>query len=108
MHLRSVLGLDCSWHIALPQAFSFVRAKFLNAFSVLNETGAIAAEFSLQQYRGNFSPEFLPRRFVLKDTLYEQDLYILQLLKKWEDRRYRRAGVGYVEFSVSVYDILRP
>eukprot|EP01138_Halocafeteria_seosinensis_P001383 gb/GECG01001419.1/.p1 GENE.gb/GECG01001419.1/~~gb/GECG01001419.1/.p1 ORF type:complete len:1408 (+),score=162.66 gb/GECG01001419.1/:1-4224(+) len=108
MHLYRVLGLDFPQHHAVPPAHQIVRGVFLNCFSMLNEAGEDATEYSLQQYRGNFSPQFYPRRFKLKDDFYEQDLYILQLLLKWQQERYRQSGVLYVELSVSIHDLLRP
>ena len=92
----------------VPPAFCVIRAAFFNAFSMLNEAGEEATVHSLRQYRGNFSPQFYPRRYILKDDLYEQDLYILQILLKWELKKYAKAGVTYVEFSVSARDLIRP
>lgn len=85
-----------------------VVAHLRNAFSVLGMDGKDAELHDILDCRGHFTPQFNPRRFVLKDDLIDQDPSILQRLLKWELTRLERAGVKYVEFSVSLKDLTCP
>mmetsp|Transcript_16969 Transcript_16969/g.22223 ORF Transcript_16969/g.22223 Transcript_16969/m.22223 type:complete len:527 (-) Transcript_16969:361-1941(-) len=57
-------------------------------------------------FRGNFTPNFYPQRFVMKDSIYEQRLEVLAILLNQVLNRYWKGGVGYVEFSISSKDLL--
>ena len=81
--------------------------QFYSAFELYDPYRGHSRSWELDP-RGLFTPEFYPRRYKLRDTLYEQDLYVLQLLIKWELTRYKRAGVTYVEWSIGIKDVLRP
>lgn len=59
---------------------SSVRALIRNAFEMLNEDGTEPKVTTLNRYRGCFTPEFYPRRFALKDCIYQQRLDILSYL----------------------------
>jgi len=55
-------------------------------------------------YRGAFTPQFYPRRFVIKDAIYQQRLEVLAILLNNSLSRYGRAGVGHVELSLGSQD----
>ena len=49
-----------------PKANSII-ARIKNCFSMLNPDGTAATEADLDGYRGNFTPDFYPMRYLLKD-----------------------------------------
>lgn len=51
--------------------------------------------------RGNFTPQFYPRRFEMRDVIVDRHPQVLEVLLNTVLHRYGKAGVGYVEFSVS-------
>jgi len=55
-------------------------------------------------YRGAFTPQFYPRRFVIKDAIYQQRLEVLSILLNNSLHRYGRAGVRHVELSLGSQD----
>jgi hypothetical protein len=83
------------------------RAHIINAFSMCNADGTMPRSIDYHSFRGQFTPEFYPRRFALKDSLYEQRLDILALLLQHVLRRYQTCfpPVKYCEFSVGVGDL---
>ena len=80
---------------------SFLR----NGFSLLRKDGKPAGIPDLETYRGNFTPEFYPRRFAMKDCIYGQRLEVLSILLNNVIHRYAKSGVLHVEFSLGVNDL---
>eukprot|EP00039_Didymoeca_costata_P021321 m.344190 g.344190 ORF g.344190 m.344190 type:complete len:1320 (-) comp23997_c0_seq1:26-3985(-) len=87
-----------------------VMANLRNCFSMLQVDGSACPSESMQYFHGMFTPEFYPRRFVLKDSIYSQRLDLLIYLLRHTLLRYTRCrpAVDYVEYSVGVGDISRP
>jgi adenosine deaminase len=56
--------------------------------------------------RGYFNPEFYPRRFIMKDPIVDAFPEVLAILVNSACFRYGKAGVSYVEFSVSCGDLI--
>lgn len=85
-------------------------AHLRNAFSMCRSDGSPAETVDFHLFRQAFTPEFYPRRYALKDSLYEQRLDVLAQLLSFVLQRYAscRPMVGYVEFSFGVSDIARP
>jgi hypothetical protein len=85
------------------------RAHITNAFSMRNPSGGSPSLTDFHQFRGAFTPEFYPRRFSLKDSLYSQRLDILAALLVYVLHRYQecKPPVRYCELSVSVNDLCR-
>ncbi|CAF1957546.1 unnamed protein product [Rotaria magnacalcarata] len=86
------------------------RAHIINAFSMCNADGTLPRSIDYHSFRGQFTPEFYPRRFALKDSLYEQRLDLLALLLQHVLQRYMTCSppVTYCEFSVGVGDLSKP
>ena len=86
------------------------RARVSNGFSMLNPDGTTPRTVDFHTFRGAFTPEFYPRRFALKDSLYEQRLDVLAYLLGHILSRYGSCvpPVKYVELSVGSGDIARP
>eukprot|EP00835_Amoeboradix_gromovi_P000224 NODE_8_length_47770_cov_0.334354.p2 type:complete len:1249 gc:universal NODE_8_length_47770_cov_0.334354:13005-16751(+) len=84
-------------------------AHIKNAFSMCNADGSVARSVDFHSFRGSFTPEFYPRRFSLKDSLYEQRLDVLAQLLQWILSRYSNSvpHVKYVEFSIGSSDLSR-
>jgi hypothetical protein len=72
--------------------------------------GTPARNVDLHNFHGSFTPDFYPRRFALKDSIYSQRLDILALLIAHIIERYQTClpPVKYCEFSISVNDLSRP
>ena len=85
-------------------------AHIMNCFSMSNPDGSTPKTTDFHSYRGAFTPQFYPRRYSLKDSLYEQRLDILLFLLSYVLLRYAtsRPKVSYVEFSVGVSDLSQP
>ena len=92
------------------EAKKIARAYINNAVSMCNIHGTSPHNVDFHTFRGNFTPEFYPRRFALKDSLYSQRLDILVALIYHVLRRYQVClpPVKYCEFSVGVGDLSRP
>eukprot|EP01038_Epipyxis_sp_PR26KG_P017182 gene17182-23674_t len=58
------------------------------------------------KYRGNFHPEFYPARFVMKDAIMKVYPEVAAILMNSTNHNYAEAGVNYIEYSVSVGDII--
>jgi hypothetical protein len=86
-----------------------LRSYLINAFSMCSREGEEVTLADLHSYRGNWG-QFYPRRFTLKDSLYEQRLDLLAYLLRYCLKNYATCNppVGYVEFSVGVGDLSRP
>ena len=61
-------------------------------------------------FTGPFTPDFYPRRFALKDSIYSQRLDILAALIAHIVERYQTClpPIRYCEFSISANDLCRP
>jgi hypothetical protein len=92
------------------KAKEVARAHIINAFSMCDAQGTPARHVDLHGFHGSFTPEFYPRRFALKDSIYSQRLDILATLIAHIIHRYQAClpPVGYCEFSISVNDLSRP
>lgn len=86
------------------------RGHIINCFSMCRLTGEPARHIDFHGFHGAFTPEFYPRRFALKDSIYEQRLDILFLLLAHVLKRYEdcRPKITYCELSVGVGDLSRP
>lgn len=86
------------------------RAYIINAFSMMNADGTEPRSVDFHTFRGAFTPEFYPRRFALKDSLYAQRLDLLAYLLKHVLDRYSAClpPVKYCEFSMGCNDLIRP
>src|SRR6185312_1108784 len=87
---------------------SALYAQLANSFTMLGPHGRAPSQLDFHKYRGCFTPEFYPRRFVLKDCMYEQRLDVLDTLLCYSLARYALANVSYVEYSVGINDLTRP
>ncbi|KAJ3332072.1 hypothetical protein HDU91_003179, partial [Kappamyces sp. JEL0680] len=101
-----VHGITNSQLVELLPSNKLLEARINNAFAMLNEEGEPPESPDLDKYRGRFSPEFYPKRFQLKDCIYEQRLEVLGILINNISARYAKSGVYYVELSLGVKDLL--
>lgn len=92
------------------QACTLARAHLQNAFSMCNPDGTDARLIDFDRFQGSFTPEFYPRRFALKDSIYSQRLDVLASLLVYILRRYQCClpPIRYCELSIGVGDICRP
>lgn len=74
----------------------------------LSEAFEMPLSHAQERFWEKFTPEFYPRRYALKDAIYEQYPDVLDILLDHVLARYWRAGVSHVEFSVGIGDVLRP
>eukprot|EP01033_Poteriospumella_lacustris_P017303 gene17303-12369_t len=82
-----------------------VRSIVRNWFEFLDSNGRYPDKNAiLDTYRGKFTPQF-DARFKIKDVIIKQEPSVLSILANHVLGNYGRAGVNYVEFSVSVNDI---
>ncbi len=104
--LRQLIYIDPN---ATNEAQRLARAHIINAFSMCDAEGTPARHVDLQGFHGNFTPQFYPRRFALKDSIYHQRLDVLAALIIHIIERYQSClpPVKYCEFSVSVNDLSR-
>ena len=91
------------------EAAKLARAHITNAFSMCDAEGTSPRSVDLHGFHGCFTPEFYPRRFALKDSIYSQRLDILAALIAHIIQRYQTClpPVTYCELSVSVNDLSR-
>ena len=107
-HLTRLMGRHNNDTTRSPDE-KVVFAQIANCFSMLQIDGSSTSRHDLvQRYKGHFTPEFYPRRFRLKDSIYSQFLPTLTMLLHHVLHRYQTANVSYVEFSVGESDLLRP
>lgn len=64
--------------------------------------------FTMSRRDPGFTPSFFPRRFTLKDAMYEARLGVLSLLVNHIGLKYDRNGVSYAELSLGINDCLNP
>jgi hypothetical protein len=104
--LRSLIGIDAN---APREANKLARAHIVNAFSMCDAQGTNARPIDFHGFHGMFTPEFYPRRFVLKDSIYSQRLDVLAHLLYYVLLRYDKCHphVTYCELSVGVGDLTR-
>ncbi|CAF1078988.1 unnamed protein product [Rotaria sp. Silwood1] len=86
------------------------RAHIINAFSMMNADGSAPRSVDFHSFRGAFTPEFFPRRFALKDSIYSQRLDLLAFLLRNALYRFSTCSppIKYCEFSVGCGDLSRP
>jgi hypothetical protein len=89
------------------EAAKLARAHIINAFSMCDAEGTGARPIDFHNFHGCFTPDFYPRRFALKDSIYHQRLDVLAALIAHILERYQTClpPVTYCELSVSVNDI---
>ncbi|CAF1340979.1 unnamed protein product [Rotaria sp. Silwood1] len=92
------------------KAKELARSYIINAFSMCDAQGTPARHVDLHGFHGSFTPDFYPRRFALKDSIYSQRLDILAALIAHIIDRYQAClpPIRYCEFSISVNDLSRP
>jgi hypothetical protein len=102
--LRDLITLDPD---APDEAKTLARAHIINAFSMCDAQGTPARLIDFHSFYGCFTPEFYPRRFALKDSIYSQRLDILAALIAHVIKRYQTCSppVKYCELSVGVGDL---
>lgn len=105
--LRDLIRCDPN---APGKANELARAYIINAFSMRDAEGTPARHVDLHNFHGSFTPDFYPRRFALKDSIYSQRLDVLAMLIAHIIERYQTClpPVKYCEFSISVNDLSRP
>jgi hypothetical protein len=91
-------------------ACELARAHIQNAFSMCNPDGTIPRPIDFDKFHGSFTPEFYPRRFSLKDSLYSQRLDVLAALLVHVLKRYQACipPIKYCELSIGIGDLCRP
>lgn len=78
-----------------------------NCFSMLDANGKTPTPSVIAiKFMGQFTPEFYPMRYALKDDLYSQYLDVLDVLLNHVLDVYYEAGVRYVEFSAGIGDLI--
>ena len=85
-----------------------VRAAIWNCFEMLGNDGCGASHADLLDYRGNFSPQFYPMRYAVKDPILQQQPIVYSVLMNHVATAYVRNGVSYAELSVSLKTIMSP
>ncbi|CAF2629328.1 unnamed protein product [Rotaria sp. Silwood2] len=105
--LRKLINVEAN--APAPECI-LARAHLQNAFSMCNPDGSAPRLIDFDKFHGSFTPEFYPRRFALKDSLYSQRLDILATLLKYVLERYQncRPPIKYCELSIGVGDLCRP
>ncbi|CAF1216108.1 unnamed protein product, partial [Didymodactylos carnosus] len=108
--VRELVGGDVSDDKIQDKVILNARGYIRNAFSMRNADGTAPRMIDFSLFQGTFTPEFYPRRFALKDALYEQRLDILAYLLKHVLGRYISCAppVKYCELSIGVGDLSRP
>jgi hypothetical protein len=104
--LRKLITVDPN---KFEQTCALARAHIRNAFSMCNPDGTDPRPIDFDRFHGSFTPEFYPRRFKLKDSLYSQRLDILAALLIHILRNYQTClpPIRYCELSLGVRDICR-
>eukprot|EP01036_Dinobryon_divergens_P029068 gene29068-38122_t len=77
-----------------------------NSFEFLSKAGTDPTSFDCHSYRGEFHPSFYPARFELKDRILDVHPEVAGILLNTTNREYEKAGVNYIEYSVSSGDII--
>lgn len=82
----------------------------VNTISMCDAQGTVARPIDFHNFQGMFTPEFYPRRFAIKDSIYSQRLDVLAHLLCHVLYRYDTCNppVTYCELSVGVGDLTRP
>ena len=85
-----------------------VRVAITNCFVMRSPDGEEATEaLKRTAFHACFTPEFYPRRYALKDSLYEQYPQVIEILLDHVCGLYKQNGCRYVEFSVGFNDIVK-
>lgn len=74
---------------------------------MINVVDFVCYYFIFVADRGQFNPGFYPQRFVIKDSIVETRPEVLGILLNSTCARYAKAGVNYIEYSVSAGDLLK-
>ncbi|CAF3388299.1 unnamed protein product, partial [Rotaria sp. Silwood2] len=108
--LRMLIGGTTSIDKLTDPAQRDARAHIMNGFSMMNADGSEPRSVDFHSFRGSFTPQFYPRRFALKDSLYGQRLDLLAYLLQYVLHRYSTClpPVKYCEISVGAGDLGRP
>eukprot|EP00050_Salpingoeca_kvevrii_P002252 m.189802 g.189802 ORF g.189802 m.189802 type:complete len:1730 (+) comp10571_c0_seq2:2663-7852(+) len=109
-YVVGIRNTDLLYHVLLAKPYGALD-RLRNCFSMLRFDGQRMRgheDHARHPYQACFSPEFYPRRYALKDPLYEQRLGTLDNLLDHVLSSYARNNVSYVEFSVGSNDILNP
>mmetsp|Transcript_15102 Transcript_15102/g.31808 ORF Transcript_15102/g.31808 Transcript_15102/m.31808 type:complete len:844 (-) Transcript_15102:311-2842(-) len=69
---------------------------------------ALSEAFCMHSVEYGFTPHFYPRRFLLKDAMYEASLDVLSVLLNHISWQYDQNGVCYAELSIGASDALNP
>jgi hypothetical protein len=80
------------------------RSIIENCFSMLSRDGNDPNNVDLHIFRGHFTPEFYPNRYLLKDFIYQQDLNVLDILMCYTLDRYAKSNIKYIEYSIGFND----
>jgi hypothetical protein len=87
-----------------PNHGAAIRAELRKFFSMdVDEVGPSMVKEAFWQH---FTPQFYPRRYTMKDPMYEQYPIVLDMLLDHVLGIYEAAGVAYVEFSVGFGDLI--
>ncbi|CAF2684675.1 unnamed protein product [Rotaria sp. Silwood2] len=107
--LRTLIGVEKKIEELTDPVQRNTRAHIINAFSMMNADGTEPRSVDFHSFRGAFTPEFYPRRFALKDSLYEQRLDLLAYLLFHVLDRYSKCSpaIKYCEISVGCDDLRR-
>eukprot|EP00767_Chilomastix_cuspidata_P000103 gnl/Chilomastix_cuspidata/1025.p1 GENE.gnl/Chilomastix_cuspidata/1025~~gnl/Chilomastix_cuspidata/1025.p1 ORF type:complete len:1374 (+),score=268.90 gnl/Chilomastix_cuspidata/1025:415-4536(+) len=81
------------------------RKNLGQCFQMLSLRGEKPDPAQVVLYQDKFTPEFYPRRFAVKDCIYEQALEVVTFLLVHVSLRYWLFNVSYVEYSVSAKDL---
>ena len=85
------------------------KAFLINCFTMRGDPerkGGPSRFTKIDDFCQQFTPEFYPRRYILKDDMYSQYPLVEDALLYYVLDRYYRAGVGYVELSIGIKDLI--
>ena len=77
-----------------------------NFFEMTAGEGGVTKHQIAEELMNEFTPQFYPRRFCMKDDMYSQYPIILDVLLRCMLNKYAQVGVSYVEFSVGFGDLV--
>lgn len=94
-------GGDVAHH---SEILNTCKGQLMLSKSICTQLSNISLSFCVD--RGHFTPGFYPQRFTMKDPIVEAFPSVLGILLNTTLHRYAKAGVQYVEYSVSCGDLL--
>eukprot|EP00043_Microstomoeca_roanoka_P027122 m.13643 g.13643 ORF g.13643 m.13643 type:complete len:1027 (+) comp7348_c0_seq2:189-3269(+) len=85
-------------------------AHLQNCFTMLNMDGSEAKSVDFHGFHMSFTPQFYPRRYALKDSLYRQRIDVLAHVLNFSRTRYFNCSpkVTYIEYSLGANDCASP